>query len=270
MRPRLRFVLFSLLLTSAASQAQKMVADSTLGTLAGVITDAETGEPIPHLVVQWEYGDLDTRTDSVGYYELHGIPIGRHDIHFGSGLEGLYRAVRSVNLVAAERIRLDIRVQRSGRRVKAGRSAFLSTSCSVVDGDGPLGTGVLSGRVVETETEFPLVGANVFLPEIQKGEAADVNGCYAILDIPEGEHTVRISFAGMETQQVGAVQIRSGAPTRLNVTLEPGPPLPPVWCHYSIMAFTFREVYVARSLPGGGPYPWECGRIGIVDLPVNR
>ena len=80
-------------------------------------------------------------------------------------------------------------------------------------------TGKLAGLVTDASTGEPLIGANVFLPEIQRGAAADLDGNYVILGIPVGQYTVQISFAGYETQTTTGVEISSGRTRQLDAQL---------------------------------------------------
>ncbi|MEM1054472.1 MAG: TonB-dependent receptor [Bacteroidota bacterium] len=83
-------------------------------------------------------------------------------------------------------------------------------------------TGKLAGQVTDATTGEPLVGANVFLPEIQRGAAADIDGNYTILGIPVGTYTVRFSFAGLQTKEITGVEISSGSTRTLDAALQSG------------------------------------------------
>ncbi|MCH7783157.1 carboxypeptidase-like regulatory domain-containing protein [candidate division KSB1 bacterium] len=58
---------------------------------------------------------------------------------------------------------------------------------------------MLTGRVTDAATGEPLVGASVYLANSTKGAASDVDGFYAILKVPPGNHTVIVSYIGYET-----------------------------------------------------------------------
>ena len=57
----------------------------------------------------------------------------------------------------------------------------------------------LRGLVLD-ETGQALIGANVFLPEIEKGTVTGVDGDFVISGIPAGRFTLQVSFMGYETQ----------------------------------------------------------------------
>ena len=52
----------------------------TTGKIAGVITDKETGEPLPGVNVTLEYTQLGATTDITGYYSVINVPVGTYDI----------------------------------------------------------------------------------------------------------------------------------------------------------------------------------------------
>jgi len=62
--------------------------------------------------------------------------------------------------------------------------------------------------IVLDENEMALPGANVFLPEIEKGGITDIEGVFTIAGLPGGRFILQISFMGFETHvsniQVGA------------------------------------------------------------------
>jgi iron complex outermembrane recepter protein len=59
----------------------------------------------------------------------------------------------------------------------------------------------ISGRVSDNQGEA-LVGANVFLKEINKGVSSSINGDYLFKDIPSGSYTLMVSYIGyFESEQ---------------------------------------------------------------------
>ena len=49
-------------------------------------------------------------------------------------------------------------------------------------------------NIATVQTEC--IGANVFLPSIQRGAAADIDGNFSILGVPPGTYEVRVSLVG--------------------------------------------------------------------------
>ena len=80
-------------------------------------------------------------------------------------------------------------------------------------------TGSISGIVLD-DLQQPLVQANIFIPELDRGAASDLNGEYTLSDVPAGTYEVRVSFAGFEPQTV-AVTVLPGETVTQNFELAP-------------------------------------------------
>jgi hypothetical protein len=65
----------------------------------------------------------------------------------------------------------------------------------------------LSGRVLDTESDQALVGANVVIEGTSLGGSTDLNGDYVIYNIPEGTYKVRASYIGYQGQGQADVRI---------------------------------------------------------------
>jgi TonB-linked SusC/RagA family outer membrane protein len=59
--------------------------------------------------------------------------------------------------------------------------------------------GVLTGTITSDETGEALAGVNIYLMELERGAATDINGDYRIDGIPEGEYRIRITYIGFRT-----------------------------------------------------------------------
>ncbi len=57
---------------------------------------------------------------------------------------------------------------------------------------------IISGYIRDTATNETLMGANIYIASLQKGAVTDINGYYTIA-LPEGKHTLRISYVGYAT-----------------------------------------------------------------------
>ncbi|HEX9658965.1 MAG TPA: TonB-dependent receptor, partial [Rhodothermales bacterium] len=79
-------------------------------------------------------------------------------------------------------------------------------------------SGKLAGRVTDESGEA-LIGATVFFVGTSLGTATDLNGQYAVINIPVGPHSVRFSSVGYQTKLVEEVLITSNNTTTLNVSL---------------------------------------------------
>ncbi len=82
--------------------------------------------------------------------------------------------------------------------------------------------GKLAGKIVDSETREPLIGANIILLGTDLGAAADINGEYFILNIAPGAYDVKVSYVGYGEKIVTDIRIVGGITFELNVDLSSG------------------------------------------------
>ncbi|MCK9401289.1 MAG: TonB-dependent receptor [Bacteroidales bacterium] len=75
---------------------------------------------------------------------------------------------------------------------------------------------LIIGKITDEDFE-QLVGANIYIPELNKGTVADNNGKYVLSDIPDGKIKIQFSFIG-HTNEIRTV-IFNGSPVEMNITL---------------------------------------------------
>src|SRR6266850_5409330 len=78
--------------------------------------------------------------------------------------------------------------------------------------------GKLSGVVLDAKNQ-PLAGANVIVVGIPFGAATDMEGRYAIFNVPVGTYSVKLSLIGYASTTVQSVAISADHTTDLDVTL---------------------------------------------------
>ena len=78
--------------------------------------------------------------------------------------------------------------------------------------------GKLTGRILD-QANNPIPGANVLLVGTALGSAADVDGYYAMINVPAGMYDVRATAVGYAAKLVKEVRINAGQTTTLNITL---------------------------------------------------
>jgi hypothetical protein len=69
-------------------------------------------------------------------------------------------------------------------------------------------TGKIAGRVTDSETGEPLPFVNVLIDGTNMGAATDIDGYYAILNIPPGNYTLRVQYVGYQTIIVEGVLVK--------------------------------------------------------------
>src|SRR5690625_3338991 len=59
------------------------------------------------------------------------------------------------------------------------------------------------GRVIENDAyRTPLYGATIYFPDLETGTTTNLSGYFTLENLPEGEHRLRISFVGYQTQEL--------------------------------------------------------------------
>ncbi|MEO8772981.1 MAG: TonB-dependent receptor [Gelidibacter sp.] len=57
----------------------------------------------------------------------------------------------------------------------------------------------INGSVVDKNTKEPLIFANIYLPQLEKGATTDDHGHYTLTNIPKGAYAIVVSIIGYET-----------------------------------------------------------------------
>lgn len=96
----------------------------------------------------------------------------------------------------------------------------LITFLIIICGNNLFATGTVKGIVTDSLSGEPLYGANVVLIGTALGAASDFEGQYRISAIPEGTHTLRISFIGYEVREE-VIEVSDGLTLELNIALTP-------------------------------------------------
>lgn len=80
-------------------------------------------------------------------------------------------------------------------------------------------TGKLSGKVVDAQTNEPLIGCNVIIEGTYYGAVANNNGEFVINNIPPGEYRVIATLMGYQKVITEKVLIKIDLTTKLNISL---------------------------------------------------
>nr|WP_294858786.1 TonB-dependent receptor [uncultured Fluviicola sp.] len=82
-------------------------------------------------------------------------------------------------------------------------------------------TGVIQGKVIDSETGEGLPSAQVELVEQSKKILSDIEGIYNFDKLEKGTYTVKIVYPGFPTQVVNGIQVKSGEVTSIDVIMAP-------------------------------------------------
>lgn len=78
----------------------------------------------------------------------------------------------------------------------------------------------IKGRVIDSDSKLPLVGATVVVEDsIRQGAATDADGHFIIKNVPVGRHKLQISCAGYESITVPNIVVTSGKEVFLTLEL---------------------------------------------------
>ena len=94
-------------------------------------------------------------------------------------------------------------------------SLVLFFSLKVFAGD----TGKIAGRVIDTATKEPLVGASVIIVGTTIGAATDLDGRYTILNVLPGTYTVKASAVGYQPMEVEGNRVSIDLTTEVDFEL---------------------------------------------------
>lgn len=63
-------------------------------------------------------------------------------------------------------------------------------------------TGTIKGTIINQETGEPLVAANVYIPDLQRGAASNATGSFSIENVPYGTYELRVSYIGYTEETI--------------------------------------------------------------------
>ena len=118
------------------------------------------------------------------------------------------------------------------------------------------GVGKLSGKVVDTNTKEPLIGANIVVLQNQTGAATDIEGNYFILNLIPGSYTVKVSYVGYAPKTIENVRIVAGITYELNVDLTTDFTLPDI-------VVVDRKLFESKSTNTVKVFDSEIGRAHV-------
>ncbi len=90
------------------------------------------------------------------------------------------------------------------------------------------GVGKMSGKIIDADTQEPLIGANIILLSTNLGAATDIEGNYFILNITPGTYDVKVSYVGYAAKTIQEVRIVANITYELNIELSTDFTLPDI------------------------------------------
>jgi TonB-dependent receptor len=100
------------------------------------------------------------------------------------------------------------------------RCVSIASLCFVIPGMlFAAGTGIIKGKVMGTITGEPLPGANIVIKDLYLGTASALDGEFILNNVPEGTHTVTISYLGYQEKEI-SVDISANETETIEVALD--------------------------------------------------
>ena len=165
----------------------------TTGSVAGTVTDADTGLPIAGATVATDTGQSD-QTAANGSYTVNNVPAGQRQVT--ASATGYNPQTATVQVNAGQ---------------TANRDFALTPS-------GPT-TGSVAGTVTDASTGLPIAGATVATDTGQSDQTA-ANGTYTINNVPPGQRQVTASATGYDPESA-TVQVNAGQTANQDFALTP-------------------------------------------------
>jgi len=81
-------------------------------------------------------------------------------------------------------------------------------------------TGSIQGTVLDETTQQPIIGANVIIPETNRGAATDLDGKFIVERLPVGTYLLRVDYIGYSPRTVSDIVVKSSHPTVVNINLQ--------------------------------------------------
>ena len=80
--------------------------------------------------------------------------------------------------------------------------------------------GRLEGSIVDQNTTEPLIGATLLVEGPGKGSIADIDGNYAVEDLPAGTYSALVQYVSYNKKHIQDIVIKDGQTTRLDIRLD--------------------------------------------------
>jgi outer membrane receptor protein involved in Fe transport len=81
-------------------------------------------------------------------------------------------------------------------------------------------TGKISGKVIDSKTKEPLIGANITLKGSNLGAATDLEGNYFIINIPPGKYQLQASLVGYSPYTVSDIKVSADQTSKIDFALK--------------------------------------------------
>ena len=78
----------------------------------------------------------------------------------------------------------------------------------------------LQGRIIDSKTKDPLIGANVIIKGTAQGSATNVDGDFYISDIVQSMVNLQVSYIGYKTKTISDIDLKDGLNSEIVIELD--------------------------------------------------
>ena len=110
----------------------------------------------------------------------------------------------------------------SDKLIECALFSFLFICFIAFNIEAQTGVGKLAGKVTDSETGEPLIGANIVLINTPHGSTTNIDGEYFILNINPGTYEVQASYVGYGKKTITEIRMVAGITYELNINLTSG------------------------------------------------
>ncbi len=111
-----------------------------------------------------------------------------------------------------------VRFSQARRWLALAFALLLSAGSNAAESEG--GSGSISGRVIALDSGGGVVGAVVIVQGTGLAATTDLNGDYALRNVPAGAHTLLVERGDFQNSTVNNVRVAPGSATRMDLPLE--------------------------------------------------
>ncbi len=84
-------------------------------------------------------------------------------------------------------------------------------------------TGTITGQVHASGSDSALTGANVLIPQLERGVSTDQAGQFVFRNIPPGTYNIQVSFIGYAQEGTESIQVNPGERVTVDIPLKVNP-----------------------------------------------
>ena len=78
----------------------------------------------------------------------------------------------------------------------------------------------LQGRIIDSKSKEPLIGANVIIKGTAQGSATNVEGEFFITDLSQSMVNLQVSYIGYKTKTISDIEVKDGLHSDIVIELD--------------------------------------------------